>query len=253
MKKLLFTILLSASAVFGHDLWVLGQNLDGKFKADMIYGHNFPSPEKIATDRLVLFEPVKIYSQNGAVEVMKQSGENYHYESDKPLNKGTYIIHSYYKPTPWIEKEDGKWDMNKTRKDTNEKVKYCGISTMSGKQILVIDGDSGEFASKAVTNGLEITPLVKAGDIKEDKLVKFKLTFNGRPVKNATIYASYGDYASNPDMAFAGFAKSDLEGNFEFRPLKRGLWYLKTTVNTKSGNEDCEILNNKASLSFEVF
>lgn len=53
-------------------------------------------------------------------------------------------------------------------------------------------------------------------------------------------------------MAQAGYAKTDLDGNFEFRPLKKGLCYLKSTVNTNSGNKDCEINNDKATIVFEV-
>ena len=99
---------------------------------------------------------------------------------------------------------------------------------------------------------MEFLPLFDSVDeIKEGNLIKFKLMLNGNSVQNASVYASYGGYATN-DMAQAGYAKTDLDGNFEFRPLKKGLWYLKSTVNTNSGNKDCEINNDKATIVFEV-
>lgn len=251
MKKLglLCAAGLFATQVVAHDLWVWGENGD-KFSADMIYGHNFPTPEKIKEERVVLFEDVKLIAESGE-KVLKQSGENYHYEGDK-LEDGVYVLNAFYKPTPWIKKADGKWEVNKTRKDTDQKVDYCGISTMQAKAFVVVGDSDSKIISKPLKKGLEIVPLFDSvKDIKEGDILKFKIMLNGKSVKKAEIYASYAGYASS-DMAQAGYAKSDLDGNFEFRPLKKGLWYLKSTVKTKTGNDDCEINNDKTTLVFEV-
>lgn len=241
-----------ATGAFGHDLWVWGENGD-KFKADMIYGHNFPTPEKIKEERTVLFENVKVIGKDGE-QVLKQTGENYHFEGKK-LKDGVYVVNAYYKPTAWIEKADGKWEMNMTRKDTKEEVKYCGVSTMQSKAFIKVGNASdSEAILKPIGRGLEITPtsINSIDDIKVDEVVKFKLTLNGKPVKKADIHANYNGYSSNLDMAAAGFARTDLEGNFEFRPLKKGLWYLKAKVNSDSGNPDCEVNNDNATLVFEI-
>ncbi|MSN96679.1 DUF4198 domain-containing protein [Campylobacter sp. FMV-PI01] len=251
MKKVAFLCLFGilTSQVAAHDLWVIGKNGE-KFEADMVYGHHFPTPEDIKKDRLVLFDPVKVIGENTQI-TLTQSGKEYHFEGDK-LEKGVYIVNAFYKPTPWIQKEDGKWEMNKTRKDTKEAVKYCGISTMQSKAFVEVDGGDSKIIAKPLNKGLEIVPLFDSvSKIKEGELLKFKILLNGKPVKKAQIYASYDGYASN-DMAQAGYAKSDLEGNFEFRALKKGLWYLKSTVNTKTNNDDCEIFNDKTTLVFEV-
>lgn len=251
MKKIVLFSLVAVISAFSHDLWVWGENGD-KFSADMIYGHHFPNPEKIKEERTVLFDNVKVIGTNYK-QTLKQNGENYHFEGEK-LKDGIYILNAYYKPTPWIQKEDGTWSMNQTRKDTKDPVKYCGVSTMQSKALIKIgNGGNDNIINTQLKRGLEITPEFKSlNDIKVGELLKFKLTLNGNLVKNATIYASYGGYSSNADMSFAGYAKTDLNGNFEFRPLKKGLWYLKTTVNTNSGNKDCEINNDKATLVFEV-
>lgn len=47
-----------------------------------------------------------------------------------------YILNAYYKPTPWLELENDKIDINKTRKDSNEKIKKCSIASMNAKAFL---------------------------------------------------------------------------------------------------------------------
>ena len=65
-------------------------------------------------------------------------------------------------------------------------------------------------------------------------------------------FGSFGGFSSNDETSVAFYATTDLKGEFEFKALKEGLWYLKTTVNTDSGDKNCEIFNDKASLSFMV-
>ncbi|NLK66639.1 MAG: DUF4198 domain-containing protein [Campylobacteraceae bacterium] len=260
-KKLMTFCLASlvATGAFGHDLWVWGENRD-KFSADLLYGHDFPNPEKIKEERVKLFDPIKVISESGEV-VLKQTGEHsYHFEGEK-LTKGAYVVNAYYKPTAWIQTSDGKWEMEKTRKDTNKEVKYCGISTMQSKALISVDGGDSKIIAKTLDRKLEITPLFDSmEDLKVGKILEFKITYDGKPVKFAEIFGSFGEYAKvgegyehgSVDMAFAAYAKSDLEGKFYFQPLKKGLWYLKSTVNSDSGDKDCETLNNKATLVFEV-
>ena len=87
-------ILTSAAALLGftaqvqaHDLWVVGENKD-VLTADIVYGHGFPAPEAIQKERTVLFEPIKVVG-NGYEEVLKQKGENYHYEGKNWLKAHT--------------------------------------------------------------------------------------------------------------------------------------------------------------------
>lgn len=252
MKKSFFMalpVLLGMSApCFSHDLWVFGHK-DHVIKADLIYGHNFPVPEPIDKDRLSIFSPVKVIGKNYE-EVLSQKGDNFHYEGSTPLASGTYILAADYKPTVWSKKSDGQWVMGKTRKDIKEKVVYCEIASMAAKQILSID-DDGEFAKQLVGKGLEITPLVNAGEIKKDSLVKFKLTRDGRPVKQEAVFGSYNGFSSN-DMSMPFYAKTDLSGVFEFKALKSGIWFLKSAIESETGDKDCETRYEGVTLAFEV-
>ena len=255
--QLLFIITFGTTA-YAHNLWVKGINED-IFKAEMIYGDDFPNSETIAREREVIFEPITLYSQKGEI-LLTQKEEFYRYYANEKLQDGTYIIKAKYKPTSWIKNKDGKWEMNKTRKDSKN-VKECGIYSMLGKSILVAGQDDGELAKKPLDNEFEITPLVKASEIKEGVSIKFKVTKDGKPVKFIDVYGSIENYleehhhdhhnhGEGESMPF--YATTDANGEFLFKALKSGFWYLKADYKRDSNNKDCEIISDKTTLSFEV-
>ena len=251
MKKslVIFFILVMGNFAFAHDLWVKAKNNES-LQAQIIYGHKFPNPEKIPKEREILFEPVKIISENGEI-TLTQAEEFYTYFAKDSLKSGTYIVKAKYKETPWIEKMDGKWEMNKTRKDTQDEVKKCGIYSMLAKSIIVVGESDDNFISKPLGKGFEITPLAKYSDLKKDATIKFKVTKDGKPVKIIDVYGSLEGYSEN-EMSMAFYAKTDLKGEFIFKPLKSGFWYLKADYNQDSNNKDCELIGDKTTISFEV-
>lgn len=248
ISKLLLVSILGTSA-FAHNLWVKGINKD-VIHADIIYGHNFPNPEEIKKERVSIFKPISIISNKDSI-TLTQKGKNYSYIGEEKLKKGTYIVKAKYKPTSWIKTADGKWEMNKTRKDTTKEVKSCGIYSMFAKSILVIENGDDEFITKPLGKGLEITPLEKASKLKQGNSIKFKVTMDGKPLKTHEVYGSLEGYADN-EMSMAYYGKTDLRGEFVFKPLKSGFWYLKVDYKRDSKNKDCETLGDKATLSFEV-
>lgn len=251
MNKFLMILasLTIGTSAFSHDLWVKTSNED-VIKADLIYGHDFPTPEEIAQKRLSLFEPIEVIGENKSF-TLSQKGENYTYVGKEKLQEGTYIIKATYKPTAWIKTADGKWEMNKTRKDTQKEVKQCGIYSKSAKEILVVGNSTGEFATKALGKGLEITPLEKASNFKEGNEIKFKITRDGKPLKIHEVYGSIDTYSKDETIK-AFYTKTNLKGEFIFKPLKSGLWYLSTSYKKESENKDCETVAGTATISFKV-
>ena len=259
MKKIskLLIITMMGTSLCAHNLWVKASNED-ILKAEMIYGDNFPNPEPIAKEREVIFEPISIFAEKGEIS-LSQKEEFYRYYANEKLPDGTYIIKAKYKPTSWIKNKDGKWEMNKTRKDSKN-VKECGVYSMLGKSILVAGQDDGEFAKKPLGNEFEITPLVKASEIKEGALIKFKVTKDGKPLKSIDVYGSieaflgehheHHNHDDGESMAF--YAKTDSNGEFVFKALKSGFWYLKADYKRDSQNKNCETISDKTTLSFEV-
>lgn len=258
ISKLLIIAILATTSAYAHNLWVKASN-ENILKAEFIYADHFPNPESIAKDREVLFEPIKLFSEKEEITLF-QKEEFYRYYAKEKLQDGTYIVKAKYKPTSWIKNKDGKWEMNKTRKDTQDEVKECGVYSMLAKSILVVGQNDGAFATKPLMQGLEITPLVNASEIKEGKSIKFKVTKDGKPLKFLDVYGSvegffdedkeHHDHGKIESMAF--YAKTDLKGEFIFKALKSGFWYLKTDYKQNSGNKDCETIEDKTTLSFEV-
>ncbi len=238
-----------SSSAFAHNLWVVGKNED-VLKADMVYGHHFPKVEVIPEDRLSIFEPVKVFGKDYQKD-LTQKGESYHYEGDSALPEGTYILKARYKPTVWSEKADGEWVMGKTRKDIEGEVTSCTVYSMLGKTVLTVGNDDGSYAMQPIGQGVEITPLVKPGEIATGKAVKFKITRDGEPLKQAEIFGSYDGFAEN-DMSMPFYAKSDLKGEFQFKALQPGLWYLKAEIEEDSGNADCEKVGDLTTFTFTV-
>ncbi len=241
--------LLSTSA-FAYNLWVTAKN-DEVLKADIIYGHQFPRAQEIAKKRLNSFEPVQVFGTD-YMETLTNKGKNYHYENKSFLSNGTYIVKAYYKPTPWSQKSDGKWEMAKTRKDIDSEVKSCSVYSKLAKAIVSVGVDDGIYAMQPLGTHLEITPMVKAGDITFGELVKFKITRDGKAVQHAVIIGNYQGYSEYQDLSAPFYAESNLKGEFWFRPLHRGLWYLHSTVESETGNADCEKRSEETSLSFYV-
>ncbi|TVM34139.1 DUF4198 domain-containing protein [Oceanidesulfovibrio marinus] len=242
-------IAFTATAASAHNLWVQGENKE-VFEADLIYGHHFPTPEKIAEERLQLFEPVQISGED-LTETLTQQGENYHYEGTSKLSAGTYLVGAYYKLTPWVEASDGTWHMDKTRKDFKDTPRICYLSSMQSKAVVVVGNDDGSYATTPLGKGLEITPLNKASEFRQGEAIKFKLTRDGERVKMASIVGSFSGYSEN-EMSFPFYAKTNIDGVFEFKPLQAGTWYLSTSIESPSGNPDCETRIEKTSIVFSV-
>ncbi|MDO5045338.1 DUF4198 domain-containing protein [Campylobacter sp.] len=241
---------LSCSLAFSHTLWVKGENKD-TFEANIIYGHNFPNPEEIEEkEKEPLSGPIVLRGEN-LYKQLTQSGNFYHYKLDEKLKEGTYILEVPYKPTIWSIHLDDTWQRDKTRKDIKKEIKSCGIYTYTARQILTIGKNDGNFAKTMTGKGLEIVPLVKFSEFKRDSVIKFRVVRDAKPVKRVQIFGTYSGYSKN-DMSMAFYAKTDLNGEFEFRPLASGLWYLKAHLDEKIDDKDCEKRFYGASLTFEV-
>ena len=85
--SVLFSIQSSA-----HDFWVDGYN-GSTFKATLGYGHGF-TPEKIAEDRVSIFEPLVLINKDLKSTTLKNEGENYQYVSKKALDRKSTRLNS---------------------------------------------------------------------------------------------------------------------------------------------------------------
>ena len=53
---------------------------------------------------------MELINQDGEMQTLVQKGENYQYQSEKPLKDGSYWVTATYKPTFWSQNNEvGKW------------------------------------------------------------------------------------------------------------------------------------------------
>jgi len=249
MKRKLFAFLVLAafsSHALAHDFWLLGDSKDVT-SVDIGYADDFPTVEKIADNRIALFEAPYIINKNGEKLSLKQSGENYHYERAK-LEDGTYLIIGEYKPTFWTEASDGTWHMNKNKKDIKG-AKFCRHATMSAKGIINLNAKD-DFVTNPTHQRLEIVPLDNPANFKVGVPFKVKVLFEGKPLKEAVVNGTFEGFLKEKS-AFHGETEDD--GTTEVLALKPGKWMLEAVYKFAfSDPKICDEEKAKATFAFEI-
>ncbi len=233
LAALALCALIAVPKAQAHDMWVNGYEPSGNVvKAELAYGHDFPKAEPIAEDRLAIFEPLALITPDGSFE-MKQVGENYAYELEKELGKGSYIVTGTYKPTFWSKGPDG-W-AQKNKKEMPDAT-YSQLAIMLGKTVVNVEGsDSDDFITKPVGQKLEIVPLKNPAKVKAGETLPVQILLDGKPVKMAEVKATFAGFAENKEhQAFCG--KADIKGIIDIVVLKEGQWIAK--VSHKAPYED---------------
>ena len=89
-KVLIGFIFLAVTSLSAHEFWVDSQN-NTTPSFNIGYGHDFPKLEKIAEDRVDIFEALKITGEKKTLELKRSSSINYNYELNQKLENGSYI------------------------------------------------------------------------------------------------------------------------------------------------------------------
>ena len=208
MKKTLIAALIGLSALAqAHEVWVatpaqIASN--SVLKADLAYG-DYPYVEKIPEKRLAIFPPMELINQDGEMQTLVQKGENYQYQSEKPL-QGT--------PNAF----------------------YCEQTQMFGKAFTVVGKKplNAEMAMTRIGLPLEIVPLKDPKTIKAGEAFPLQIFYKDKPLAGETIIATSDTFvvkdmeaatSHREPQAFSG--KTDSEGKVNFIPLIEGVWKLK--------------------------
>ncbi|MDO4997983.1 MAG: DUF4198 domain-containing protein [Neisseria sp.] len=244
MKKLLLTsLILAASQVYAHDVWVITPThapAGEALAAELGYSHIYPLPEKIAENRLHIFkDPMSIVGADGTKFSLSQNGENYQFKSDKALPADTYRVSAQYRPTFWVEKADGKWAQATLKEHPD--AKHCEQTQMFGKSIVHVGNKAfnQQAAATPVGQELEIVPLANPNQIAAGALLPLQILYQGKPLAKATVVATADtvlvkDVAAQHDHRdINGYsAKTDKEGKVNFLPLIEGQWKVKVIHET---------------------
>lgn len=235
---------------YAHDLWANAyEPKDGVLKAEIGYGHGFPKVEPIPEARTHIFEPMRLITPGGIVE-MKQKGANTNYEVDTNIKKGSVIVLSTYKPTFWSKGAEG-WQM-KNRAERPDAT-HVEEAAMSGKAILNIGGAADDFVTKPIGTKLEIVPMVNPAKVKAGGKFPVRVLFEGKPLKTAKVFATVEGFAPGDEKAKAFYSTTDLEGVVNIIPLKAGYWLASVTHTTPYQDKtQADESVNAATLAFHI-
>ena len=254
MKKTLIAALIGLSALAqAHEVWVatpaqIASN--SVLKADLAYG-DYPYVEKIPEKRLAIFPPMELINQDGEMQTLVQKGENYQYQSEKPLKDGSYWVTATSKPTFWSQNNEG-WKMDNLQGTPN--AFYCEQTQMFGKAFTVVGKKplNAEMAMTRIGLPLEIVPLKDPKTIKAGEAFPLQIFYKDKPLAGETIIATSDTFvvkdmeaatSHREPQAFSG--KTDSEGKVNFIPLIEGVWKLK--VIHKESFEDQKVCQQSAN------
>lgn len=234
MKKLLpalaFTLALQTAAA--HELWVAAPPAKAgeTLKADLAYSHEYPHAEPIAKERLSIFKPLRLVSENGTAD-MKLYDSNFRYESAEPLKAGGYWVAAIYQPTFWSKNADG-WKIQNRKEMTD--ASYCEKAQMFGKMYTATAGAKSELYTKPIGFPVEIIPLADPSTAKIGEPFPVQVLADGKPWAGAVVNATSDTFVvkdmdaerdHREPLAFSG--KTDKEGKVNIIPLLDGFWKIK--------------------------
>lgn len=260
MKKLLLATAICAVSFSAqaHRVWVQSEPVKAGeiLQADIGYGE-FPTLEPIAEKRLSFFDKGMVLVNKDGKQQLVQKGANYHYESAKPLQAGSYILAAEYKPTFWSKNAEG-WkqaDMLGTPNAT-----YCERTAMYGKSVINVGGSTDlNSVAEVVGHQLEIVPMVNPATVKVGERFKVVVLYQGEPLPNATLTATFKgfDNADNSHshkveaQAFSDTTGED--GTVDIIPLRYGFWKAAVVYETPFEKpSQCQKHKHYASLTFDI-
>lgn len=263
MKELPYVALVALSLlttnVQAHALWVNAVPAEPNKSQiiEMGYGDEFPSAENIALDRAHIFLPMQVIGEGGAKKLI--AGEkNYQYFTEKPLEKGSYLVLATYQPTYWSQNVNGWKQESKTEMPD---ASYCQLASMYAKTILTV-GDAGDLSLIRQPQGqkLEIVPMADPATVKVGQPFPVRVLYDGKAASNVTVtatFAGFGDKHTNHghehSHALAFSNKTDDRGRINIYPLKAGYWVAAVDYKTPFADKTkCDEIGIKSTLTFTI-
>lgn len=253
----LMSILTMSAAA--HEVWVETGHMHGgdTLQATLGYG-DFPKTAPIPQDRLHIFKkPLQLVGTDGVQNLVPKTGaSNIEFQSQAPLNEGSYLVLAEYSPTFWSENKDGWRQVNLTQMPD---AKYCEMTQMFGKNVVNVGhfAVGKEVVSRPVGQKLEIVPLDNPANALVGEPFPMKVLFNGEPLAGATVLATFEGFAPEAKVhklepqAFSDTTLAD--GTVNLYPLRQGFWKVRVVHKSEYPDQKvCQKLASYATLSFDI-
>lgn len=217
-------LFLTPQLVFAHDFWVTVSQTENKvFKADIGYGHDFPSSEPIPEDRVHLFTPLKLVTLDDVI-TLDQVGKNYAYQKKIDLKMGSYMVLGLCRSSFWSKGLGGWAQKNRIQRPDATIVREAILCSKTVFNIK--DATDNKLITAPAGQRLEIVPMVNPATVRAGSKFPVKVLYDGEPVKTTSVTATFAGFSNRNYQAFQG--KTDLKGQIDIIPLKPGCWIAKT-------------------------
>jgi uncharacterized GH25 family protein len=243
----------AAQTASAHDIWATAENpaAGQPMTAILGYGHHFPNGEVIAAERVSIFYPLEVINSKGEKLPLKPGDANYKFLTESPVENGTYLITTGYKPTFWSYTPAGS-----AMKPKNETpgATSCEQWYRYAKGVVNIGGVADNFVTKPIGVKLELVPETNPGALKVGQPLVVQALLDGQPVKGNVILGTYAGNELTDDGNRDFYTKTNNEGKFTFVPIAPGLWTLMVEVLGLDYPDKavCDTDNGDATLTFQV-
>lgn len=106
--------------------------------------------------------------------------------------------------------------------------------------------------SKPIGQAMEVVPQTNPADIKAGTKASFLILYNGKPLADSEISATYDGFDSKTENKYAATAKTDKKGMVTFDITKNGIWLVRASDTRKSDEKDVDETNLSAIAVFMV-
>jgi uncharacterized GH25 family protein len=200
-----------------HSLWL--ETETSKVPADQVLEFNVGFNEgfevvDILEEGIPNISAPIILGPSGEITTKLSGGKNYEYVTEKPLEVGSYLGFTEYKPFVM-----GHGEGPKNKYFMTNKFAFNVGGAVSNDLVTKPQGKSA----------LEIVPLTNPASLKAGGSLKVQVLFEGKPLTKATVLGDFRGFnpAGSWGLAKAFYCNTDKNGEVDFLPVRDGLWILK--------------------------
>jgi len=254
-------------AAYAHNIWLNPSNqfpeVGTTVDIGIGWGHKFPAnrvDEELKEGRVAAIQAID--PDGMAVDLSKVSTGLYRLKIDKP---GAYLVTARIKPGFFSKTPQGHKMGNKT---TIPNAVKCTNYHIQGKTILIAGG-SDKNLTQTAGQPLEIVPLTNFKQMKPGDTITVKLLFDGKPLSDAKIKATYAGFEAADTASHKHASKgnkghghhrhfpveniTDAQGQADLQLEKTGYWMIVLSHRYPySDTAVCDEFMHNVAFTFEV-
>ncbi len=253
-----FLLMAAVSPAWAHHFWLTPDNhfpqAGDTVKVMIGFGHEYPaSRQDQPVKEGMVAEVVAILPDGSNAPLQKTAVDAYQIKIERP---GPYLLVASMPPGLFSRTPEG---MKRGGKKDFAEVKDCRDMRMVANALLVAGGQ-GRFAASG-PQPLQMKPLADMAGLKKGGLLPIQALFEGKPLPEAKIMATYAGYQPPPGAkstlghgaAFAVETLADASGKAELKLDAAGYWLVILAHSTPYEPADvCDKRVHAASFVFQV-